>query len=351
MAASDSRPPAGPHAPSLRTALKRHKWALVGYRILRNARAALRQAFGNRQSAGGRSHAGLAPDESVAYLERVYGDYLRYGGLSEDFVRDKDILEGGPGDNLGVALRFLAAGARRVVSMDRFDARHNPEQEREIYLRLRNRLAAGERKNFDQAVDLSRGIQFNRQRLEFVCGRGLERAADTFAASSFDMVVSRAVLEEIADGERVFAAIDRVLRPGGISLHKIDLSDYGLFSANGHHPLTFLTIPGPVYTLMARNSDRPGRKMADFYREQAERYGYDFRLYITAVIQRAYRRPGLEVLPHKIERDLIEGADYGGDTVALVREIRSRLRPPFRSLSDTDLMTAGIFLAARKKPG
>ena len=54
------------------------------------------------------------------------------------------------------------------------------------------------------------------------------------------------MFEEMYDPDAMFKATDKLLAPGGYILHKIDLSDYGIFSGGGLHPLTFLAIPDVI---------------------------------------------------------------------------------------------------------
>jgi SAM-dependent methyltransferase len=331
----------------VKAALKRHKSILIGYTILHSSQVRMQLAMGNFRSKTGATHASLTLEQSVAYIKRQFDEYLYYGQLKQEDLKDKEILEGGPGDNLGVALRMLAAGAKRMVCMDKFDSRHDAEQERRIYLRVRESLDPEQAKRFDEAVDLTKGIKFNPERIQAIYGRGMEMIGDTFDKNTFDMIVSRGVIQEIFDGDRVFSGMEKALRPGGIMLHKVDLRDYGLFSGNGHNPLTFLTIPRWVYKLMAQNSDRQGRRMVDYYRGQVQKYGYDWKIYVSSVIQRGYPVPVPEVMPHKEKLTL--GVDYTEDTLAMVREIRPHLQKQFQHLSDEDLMTSAIFMVARKK--
>ena len=58
----------------------------------------------------------------------------------------------------------------------------------------------------------------------------------------FDFVVSRGAIQDIYEPDAALTAMDRILKPGGYQLHKIDLSDQGMFRDNGMNPLTFLTI-------------------------------------------------------------------------------------------------------------
>jgi SAM-dependent methyltransferase len=332
---------------SLKKSIKRSKWALIAYTIVHSSAVRGKANFGNFKSITGATHVGLSISDSVSYIERQYDDYIRYGKLSAADIEDKVVYEGGPGDNVGVGLRFLAAGAKYAVCMDRFDSRHNPEQEHAIYEELRRRLNDQERSRLDQAVDLSAGkINLNPDKFRAVYGHGMEEVGDVFDANTFDLLVSRGVVQEIYDGNRLFAGMYKVLKPGGLMLHKIDLRDYGLFSSNGHNPLTFLTVSDSVYRLMASGSDRPSPRMLNWYRDKVKELGMDAQFYRSATIQRQYNRMPVEVIPHK--QNLQVGVDYPADTAALVKEIRPQILPRYRDLSEEDLITAGVFLVARK---
>ena len=61
---------------------------------------------------------GSEATDSLDYVNRVFS--FKYSGISVDSLQDKNVLEVGPGGNLGIALKFLAAGARQVVCIDKF---------------------------------------------------------------------------------------------------------------------------------------------------------------------------------------------------------------------------------------
>src|SRR5215213_11532507 len=96
------------------------KTLIIVHRIFDNWRR--RRAFkaGNTVSAYGSTHEFWSLDKSVSYIEKVYREYLEYSGLTAEAFRGSRILEVGPGDNFGVALKFLAAGAEKVVCLDKF---------------------------------------------------------------------------------------------------------------------------------------------------------------------------------------------------------------------------------------
>lgn len=329
---------------AVRQTAKRTKWALVAYTMVHSSivRAKLRAHIFSSQT----GCLGLPVNKRVAYIHQQFSDYMHYGNLTPEKLKGLTVLEGGPGDNLGVALSFIAAGASKVVGMDLFDSRSDPEHERESYLALRSGLDTEGRARFDEAVDLSSGVSFNPARLQAIYGRGLEEVGDVFAPSTFDLIVTRGVLQEIYDGNRLLSGMHTALRTGGRMLHKIDLRDYGLFSANGHNPLTFLTIPSNIYKVMARHSDRPVPRLTDWYRKKLADLGFDAELYRTAIVRSRYSNPPVELSSYKLKLD--PETDYAEDTLRIIQEIRPKLQPRFKTLSDEDLVTCGLFMVASK---
>lgn len=325
---------------------KRSKWLLVGYIIANSARLRMRSSLGRIDSLIGAVSRNRPLEETVRYIHQVYDDYLEYGGLCDEAIRDKRIVEIGPGDNVAVALKFLAAGAAQVVCLDRFKTIRDPDHERRIYLAVRDRLSEPELRRFDDAVDLRDGIRFNESRLRCVYGVSAEQADRVLGPASADVVISRAVIEEVYRVDELFQSMHRLLAPGGRMAHKIDLRDYGMFSANGYHPLEFLTIPDVIYDLMSKNAARPNRRRMDYYRRKMSEFGYEAGIYITCVVRPESSAVYKELVPHKA--NLESGVDYDDRTIDAIGSVRPRLARRFRDLSDENLMAGSIFLAARK---
>ena len=123
-------------------------------------------------------------------------------------------------------------------------------------------------------------------------------------------------------------------------MHKIDLSDYGIFTDGGMHPLTFLTIPDSVYRRMASDSGIPNRKLIGYYRKKMSELGYDARFFITTIVGHG------PVIPHKALVEL--NGDYVRLALPVINEIRPKLCREYRDLPDDELMVRGVFLIARK---
>jgi hypothetical protein len=330
----------------MRTELKNlalsSKSLVVAYGIYSNWRARRRYNLGDIRSTHGSTHRRKSLHESLRYINEVYEDYLNYSGLAPAWLRGMRILEVGPGDSLGVALKFAAAGASRVVCLDKFRSEADPSQQREIYLAVRESLDGDELRRFDDAVSLSSGIELNPERVTYLCGAGIEEASESFEPGAFDLIVSRAVLQEVHDIDSAFYSMDRLLSSGGHIAHKIDLSDEGMFSLNGMHPLTFLTIPRSVYEAMTRHASKSNRRLADYYRAKMVELEYDARVFVTGILGCGELRPHKEGITLEI--------DCPASTLTLVDEIRPKLCAEFKDIPYEDLIVSGVFITARK-PG
>jgi SAM-dependent methyltransferase len=331
-------------ARNLKAAALRSKPILVSLFIVGDMRAGLESRLGRRGTKIGSSHAGLTIEQSLAYIYAVYADYLRYGSLQPNDLKDARILEVGPGDNLGVAILFLAAGAREVVCLDRFHYELNSAQHERIYRALIASLDERQRAAVEGAVQLdgTDEVQFDPKRLRIVFGVGIEAADTAVGPATFDLIISRSVLEHVYETDAAFRVMDRLLRPGGRMLHKVDFRDHGIFSSAGRNELTFLTIPDRLWWLMTHNSGAPNRRLLEYYRAKVREIGYEAQLLVTILLGEQ-----AELVP---KRERLEPSDFGPKALRILREIRPKLVRRFRHLSDEDLIVAGVFLVAQK-PG
>jgi len=319
---------------------KRWRAAVIAAHIATNEGARRRASRGELASISGGTHRNLNLDVSLAYIEQVYEDYVEYGGLRDEDVVGARVLEVGTGDNFGVAIRFLAAGAAEVVCLDRFVTRRDELQQRGLNAALVTRLSAVERERVADVIASDGSLAEDTPRLRVEKGVPIEEAERLLGAERFDLIVSRAVLEHVMSVEDSLTVMDRVLVPGGLMLHKVDLRDHGMFSAGGMHPMTFLTVPPTVYRWMTSHTGAPNRTRVCDYRSTLRGLGYDVQLLVTHVL-------GVdeELVPHREE---LENADASRQ---LVRTIRPSLAAPFATLAEEDLLVEGVFVIARKPAG
>jgi SAM-dependent methyltransferase len=316
------------------------KWIIVFKNILNNYFYKLRKLIGSIETIHGATHHNLQRGESLRYINTVFSDYLSFSGLCLEDLEGKRILEIGPGDNFGVALLFIAYGASEVICLDRFKPFRNLNMESTIYHEIRRTLSERCKLRFDEAVDLTKGIQFNNQKLKIIYGLSIEDTANIFNRQSFDMIISRAVLMEISDLDLALENMDNLLRPGGLSLHKVaPLHDYMMFRQHGHHPLEFLTIPTFLYRRMVSDSGRPNRKLQSYYQKRFGPPKYVSKIYTTALLG------GQSVAP-------VNGVNFNNVGLLharrLLNEILPRLPQQYRVLPEEDLLVEDLFISAIK---
>lgn len=329
----------------LKKVARKSKTFIIASNIYHNWRTERRFKSGNIEYTGGSTHSVVCQfslPQSLGYINDVFEDFLRYSGFTPEMLRGKKVLEVGHGDSVGVALRFIAAGAERVVCIDKFYSKQDPSQQHNIYTALREQMNEDERRRFDEAIDLTNGTKLNEEKLKAMYGTGIEDAGQAFEPGYFDIIISRGALQSVFEIDSAFSVMDRLLRSGGEMWHKIDLSDLGMFRDCGMNPLTFLTVPESIYRLMIKDTGKANRRLIDYYRDKMDELGYQAKYFVTAI----FGRKDL-VVPHKEE--IVPGVDYTEQTELLINQVRPQLDSKFRDMSDKDLAVAGLFLIARKK--
>lgn len=254
------------------------------------------------------------------------------------------VVELGPGDSLGIGLAALLSGARRYVAVDvvrhaKIDhnlkvfgelvtlfARQAPIPDNNEFPEIKPYLEDYSfpahildlermRQNLDDRrlsgiTDSLRGATDGEMPVEYV---EPSTASTVIAPSSVDMVFSQAVLEHVDNLAAVYRACYAWLKPNGVMSHQIDFRSHGCSREwNGHW-----VYPDPVWRLI-----RGGRP----YLLNREPCGTHLRLLAEA---------GFEVVTEERGR------------------LPSRLAPEqlasrFRTMSEDDLTTSGLFVVARK---
>ena len=261
-------------------------------------------------------------DDIAQYFRRCVDDYRAVVEGDEDagtpFVADKVVLEYGPGDLPGVALLFLAIGARKVYCIDRFPMVVLSEKNVAVIEALEASLPTAQRIRLAESFNETGAPRsgFRSDRLEYL----VQPTGRSELRDAVDVVISRAVLEHVDDLDAIFDDMVRAMRVGALAVHQVDLRSHGLHESN---PLDFLEPSEALWSLMFSHKGVPNRWRVDRYRE------------IVA-------RLPLELL--RLEPTARAEADD-------VRRVRGRLAAPFRNTSDEDLTWLGFWLVTRKIEG
>jgi len=312
---------------NFRAVIKRSVALACAYYLYDDWRARRRLAAGQLETGSGARHAELDSAASLSYVERVYDDYLAYGGL-ERFRGS--VAEIGPGDSFAVALRILGSGADHVHAIDRWVSRRDADAQRRIYSALSERYDLGHLFTRAPAEETIRNLSYH-----------AGQPAETFfrdCGLEFDAILSRAVMEHLYDPLAALDDMARSLKPDGIMIHRIDLRDHGMFA--GHHPLTLLTLSDGLHRRITEGAGRPNRVLAPAYRAWLARSGLTGGITVSRLAG-----VGEEQNPAPWEA-LNDGAK--ARALECVRTIRPRLSNKFKAMADEDLAVAGLVLVARK---
>lgn len=313
------------------------RWPAVkaGAYVFDDAMWALRSRLGPLQSDSGSTHLVRTAEESVAYIEEVFADYKRYGGVDR-FAGT--VAEVGPGDTAGVAVLMRVDGCERVDLVDRFRSRRSREQQHEIYRALAGR---------HDLTALDAPPSWDDEAFAGVHWRVGSSAEEFFAAcaargeAEYDTIVSRAVFEHLYDPLSALRSMAASLKPGGRMIHKIDFRDHGMFTPV-HPELTFLRFPGAMHRRMTRHSGRPNRVLFASYRRAAEELRRSYGL-VTTLLVTSLAGVG-EVVPHRPFAELAEAE--AAAAVRFVDAHRHRFAREFDSVASADLAVTGVFLVA-----
>lgn len=272
----------------------------------------------------------------VAYIEGVVADYFEEPGITVEALAHATILEIGPGESFGVALKLLGLGARRVVCVDRFDSMLPPKLQNAIYEKILSRMPPEQRARVEGVVRLEGDeIHLDEERLSYI-SCSLDELDRIVPAGTFDITLSRAVLEHVYEIDKALGVLDVLLKPGGLSIHEIDFRDHGIFSGRHLHPLTMFAIPSEVWHRMGSHTGAPNRRTLSFFRDFFERKGYSVQTAITRFF-------GSEDL--YLRRSLAEAQAESKQIRQWIRKNAARIEVP---VQDGDLLVAAAFVVARK---
>lgn len=311
---------------------------------LNHAKGQILYRLGLRGHLSGTTASQLGPEGMVRYAHQVFDDYVRYGaGGDVGRIQGASVLEVGPGDNLAVALLFLAHGASRVTCADAFSPSADADLRRQVHRLLLESLSASQAANIRPLLQPGPGGQplFQPGRLEYYYATPIEKLPQIAQNARYNLIVSRAVLEHVVDLEEGWAVMTSLLAPGGEMWHKVDLRAHGMYAAI--HPLYFLTIPEWLWKVVSEPDPGLNRWRLPDYRAIAVRDFEEVDIYITHILSEKEITPHvpLEKLP-----DLIAERHLG-----LLQQIRPKLPRRLQTLPPEEILVNGIFLICRRPRG
>ena len=250
----------------------------------------------------------------------------------------RSVLEIGPGANLGTLFCFVASGYATVAGAD---IASSGSTSTAFYATLRDYLSCvGGLRWWRQFATASYPNVVFPAMADHLDVEDTLRQIDyrapvssshlPFAGESFDVVFSVASLEHIEDVDGTLTEMHRVLKPGGIAIHEIDLTHHG--SAD---PLKFLEWTEDEWRLRSEQYG-DGRSLGGLLDGQWGGEVYCNRLrhkqwlarFESAGFERLHDEPVIVYEPSQIEC--------------------ARLAPPFRSMTREELSVLAFRIVGRK---
>ncbi len=263
-------------------------------------------------------------------------------------LQDKVVLEIGAGPNLGTAFAFLLHGAGQVVGNDIGRVTEVMSQEYADIIRFLVKLSSGRPAAALVGIAEPGGdnglLRLAPQRYTALPYTPAE--AINLPDDGVDLVVSTSVLEHVMKPREVLAHTFRLLKPGGVAIHSVDLRDH----ANPGLPLAFLERSREEYT----PGGTENRVRAADYLALFEAAGYELLHVEFDTARRAADELGNVDCMAAYLSDAV--AESGGRYTTLdavepwvTAEQRERFDSEFRGNSLQDLSVLGLSVIARKR--
>ncbi len=203
--------------------------------------------------------------KAITYDRQVVTNWLdalhQYGNKT---VKDKTVLELGPGADLGPALFLLDSGAKQYITVDA--NRLIDETPYDLYTELLASLGDGE----NIKSELDKTLAGNDDRIKYVVDPKFDLS--NLEKDSVDLVVSQAAFEHFSDIGRAVRDLTPIVRQGGVLIAEVDLMTHtGV--VRSRDPLNIFRYSNIFYRLM-NFSGIPNRVRPNEYKAIFEQHGW-----------------------------------------------------------------------------
>lgn len=184
-------------------------------------------------------------------------DFFLKKYCGDDFsIKNKTILELGPGADLGVGLILLSIGAKKYNSLDINNLIETVPDE--LYEELFNTIEKQDNtitsiSELTKQLDLTKNAK--NENLNYICDPLFN--INRFKDEGIDLVLSNAAFEHFDDIKKTFDQLSEIVKPGGTLLAEIDLSTHTRWIRD-KDPLNIYRY-SPLYYNMMKFSGSPNR--------------------------------------------------------------------------------------------
>lgn len=194
------------------------------------------------------------PREAVAAFSHQLEVLRAHAGGLEG----KTILEIGPGDVMPMGLLSVAYGAKQYVGVDRFGGNVFGASARAFYADMLQKLPDARDRLISQGLEPTEFPWSGHADAPSVRLLTLPIEDAIKEVSNVDVVFSYNVVEHLNDVAASFKNLWQMLRPGGVMIHRVDFAPHACW-ASYDNPLTFLSVPQPLWHAMGTQRGIPNR--------------------------------------------------------------------------------------------
>lgn len=177
-----------------------------------------------------------------------WGDYLKIYNKSDDetsIFEGKNILELGPGADLGVGLLLLSKKAKSYTAFDILNLVKSAPlgiYEHLFEYLVKNGANSSTIENLKLQLELAQGE--HRERLSFQHSKDFDLSI--FPEEHFDLVVSNSAFQQFIDPVKTISQLSKIVKPGGQFVALIDLKTHSRFIKT-KDPLNIYRYPDSYY--------------------------------------------------------------------------------------------------------
>jgi SAM-dependent methyltransferase len=186
-------------------------------------------------------------------------------------------LELGPGPILANGVRFIAEGAASYTALDRFDLLRDDREVRRVYRELIGQLSCEQQQRCQGLIaDDDAGRKLFDSRIQSVVAK-IEDSSEKIGIGHFDLAVSFDVLEHVDDLVATMRSIRSLLKPGGIMIHRVDVSIHG--ADTDVHRLAHLVFSERAWRMISSKRALCNRNRPSEFIAAAEALGFETLLF------------------------------------------------------------------------
>ena len=257
-------------------------------------------------------------DRAVGYDFKVTEEWLKY--LSDylkqaDFLKDKVVLELGPGPDLGTGLILLAAGVKKYIALDvnKLTASTPLEFYNKLFIRIKDKYPNCNIGYLKELLD--KCYKSGNAALNYVIDENFEISK---IREKIDIVFSHATFEHFTNVEKTLKELNSVVREGSILVTEIDLKTHSRWIRD-KDPLNIYRYNDLFWNLF-RFKGSPNRVRTFEYRKLLEENGWF----------------DIQVIPMNILED------------KYVSKVKPTLYKRFRNINHSEVKMLSIMLMAKK---